>query len=401
MKFSMIFEAQLEYGTPDAEHATIHDCVAQAAFAEQMGFDGIWAVEHHSLVEYSHMPAPEIFLTAVAARTSRIRVGHGAVCMPFGYNHPVRVAERAAMLDVISNGRLNLGAARGATEQELSLCGVKREDTEVQVREALRMIGAAWRSDTFSWESDLITVHAPEGRPTHTILPRPVQRPHPPLYLACSRPDTVKTAARYGVGAMVLGYDGPEAMGDYHRMFMDERAATGDSELVSPGVVNEEFVALCPTVLAEDGDEGLRLGARAQRFFAEAIQYWAIPGLKPPAHDTDKVDNVAFLRAKAAEVDAANAEAARRGEMPQRDSRYFSGGIWSPEHPFGDAEKAIDYVRRLEAGGVTECMCMIQMGTLTQEQCLETIRIWGEQVMPRFREAGAGHDEAVAATAAP
>ena len=121
MKFSMIFEAQLEDATPEREHATILDCVEQAVFAEEVGFDRVWAVEHHSLVEYSHMPAPEIFLTAVAAQTRRIRVGHGAVCMPFGYNHPIRVAERAAMLDVISGGRLDLGAARGATEPQMSL----------------------------------------------------------------------------------------------------------------------------------------------------------------------------------------------------------------------------------------------------------------------------------------
>jgi alkanesulfonate monooxygenase SsuD/methylene tetrahydromethanopterin reductase-like flavin-dependent oxidoreductase (luciferase family) len=391
VKFSMIFEAQLEDGTAEREQATIQDCVDQAVYAEKMGFDGVWAVEHHSLVEYSHMPAPEIFLTAVAAQTTRIRVGHGAVCMPFGYNHPIRVAERAAMLDVISKGRLNLGAARGATEQELSLCGVKKEDTEDQVHEALKIIGNAWRNDTFEWESDLISIHAPKGKPAHTILPRPVQRPHPPLYLACSKPETVRTAARYGVGAMVLGYDGPEAMADYHEMFMDERAACGDATLVSPGVVNEEFVALCPTVLADDGDEGLRLGARAQRFFAEAIQYWAAPNLKPPAHNTDKEDNVAYLKAKVAEVEAAGIEAAKRGEMPARDSRYFSGGIWSVDHPFGDADKAIDYVRRLAAGGVTECMCMIQMGTLTHQQCLDTIRIWGEKVIPHFADGVAGN----------
>ena len=113
---------------------------------------------------------------------------------------------------------------------------------------------------------------------------------------------------------MVLGYDGPEAMADYHQMFMDERAACGDATLVSPGVVNEEFVALCPTVLADDGDEGLKIGARAQRFFAEAIQYWAAPNLQPPAHNTDKVDNVAYLKAKAAEVEAAGIEATKRGE---------------------------------------------------------------------------------------
>src|SRR5262245_6173029 len=141
MKFSMIFEAQVEYGTPDVERQAILNCVEQAVFAEEAGFDAIWAVEHHALVEYSHMSAPEIFLSAVAAKTSRIRVGHAAVCMPFGYNHPARVAERAAMLDIISGGRLNLGAARGGTVQEMSLVGVDPERTVAEVKEALTFIG--------------------------------------------------------------------------------------------------------------------------------------------------------------------------------------------------------------------------------------------------------------------
>jgi alkanesulfonate monooxygenase SsuD/methylene tetrahydromethanopterin reductase-like flavin-dependent oxidoreductase (luciferase family) len=147
MKFSMIFEAQVEHGTPDVERQAIKNCVEQAVYAEEMGFDGVWAVEHHTLVEYSHMSAPEIFLTAVAAKTSRIRIGHAAVCMPFGYNHPARVAERAAMLDIISDGRLNLGAARGGTAQEMALCGVDPELTVPQLEEALRFIGHCWRGD--------------------------------------------------------------------------------------------------------------------------------------------------------------------------------------------------------------------------------------------------------------
>ncbi len=387
MKFSMIFEAQLEYPTPEREHATIDSCLEQAMFAEEMGFDRVWAVEHHSLLEYSHMPAPEIFLTAVAARTKKIRVGHGAVCMPFGYNHPVRVAERAAMLDVISGGRLDLGAARGATEQELSLCGVQREETEPQVREALRIIGHAWRNDTFTWDSDLIKVQPRGGRPEHTILPRPVQTPHPPLFLACSRYETVKVAARYGIGALVLGFDGPAAMGDTRKMFDAERAICGTDEHVSPGVVNTEFVALCPTVLDEDHDRGLKLGARAQRFFAEAIQHWSAPGLPAPAHNTDKEDNVAYMKVRGLEVEAQMREQASRGEIPERDSRYFSGRIWSIEHPFGDPPKAIAYVRDLEAAGVTDVMCMIQMGTLTHDQCMETIRLWGKYVIPEFRKS--------------
>src|SRR3984885_11903807 len=163
----MGFEVQLAYPTPEREHQLLFDSVDQAVFAEEMGFDRIWAVEHHSLKWYAHMSAPEIFLTWVAARTSRIRIGHGVVCMPFGYNHPIRVAERAATLDILSGGRLDLGSGRGATLQEMSLCGVDPEATYAEVEEALRMIGHMWDHDTFEWHG-LLDIDP------HPVLPRPV-----------------------------------------------------------------------------------------------------------------------------------------------------------------------------------------------------------------------------------
>jgi alkanesulfonate monooxygenase SsuD/methylene tetrahydromethanopterin reductase-like flavin-dependent oxidoreductase (luciferase family) len=380
MKFSMIFEAQVEYGTPDVERETIRNCIEQATFAEEMGFDGVWAVEHHALVEYSHMSAPEIFLTAVAAKTSRIRVGHAAVCMPFGYNHPVRVAERAAMLDIISDGRLNLGAARGGTLQEMSLCGVRPEDTRPQVREALRFIGHCWREDTIEWDSELLQIHAPPENPPHTVVPRPVQMPHPPLFLACTNPETVRTAAQYGVGPMVLGFGGPEAIGQMRRAFDEERERRDPDAVVSPGHINDEFVALCPTFLMDDRDEALRIGARALRFFAEAITHWSAPNGVPPARHTDQVDNIAYMKDLHEQARAAIA----RGEAPPT----AASSLYNLDHALGDAEVAINYVKRLEAAGVDNCMCLIQMGTLTQEQQLETIRIFGEQVIPHFRPGG-------------
>ena len=104
MQFSMIFEAQMADPSAANERQVIRDCVEQAVLAEEMGFDRVWSVEHHSLKWYAHMSAPEIFLTWIAAKTSRIRIGHGVVCMPFNYNHPIRVGERAAMLDILSGG---------------------------------------------------------------------------------------------------------------------------------------------------------------------------------------------------------------------------------------------------------------------------------------------------------
>ena len=377
MKFSMIFEAQVEFGTPDVERQQILNCIEQAVYAEEMGFDAVWAVEHHALVEYSHMSAPEIFLSAVAAKTDRIRVGHAAVCMPFGYNHPVRVAERAAALDIISGGRLNLGAARGGTAQEMALCGVDPELSTAQVKEALTFIGHCWREDTIEWDSELLTIHPPPDRPPHTVVPRPVQLPHPPLYLACTNPDTVKRAAQYGVGPMVLGFGGPEAVGSMRKAFDEERATRDPDQCVSPGNINDTFVALCPSFLMEDRDEALHIGARALRFFAEAITHWAAPNGVAPARGTDKVDNVAFMK----EHFAAARDAIARGEAPPS----AASSLYNLDHAIGDPDTAVSYVQRLAGAGVDDVMCLIQMGTLTQDQQLETIRLWGERVLPKFR----------------
>ncbi len=214
MKFAMGFEVQLANPTVEREHQLIFDSVEQAVLGEQMGFDRIWAPEHHSLKRYAHMSAPEIFLTWVAAKTSTIRVGHGVVLMPFNYNHPVRVAERAAMLDILSGGRLDLGAGRGATLQEMSLCGVDPERTYLEVEESLNMISRMWEKEEFSWDGELKI--AP-----HPILPRPVQMPHPPLYMACSKKATVQLAAEYGVGAMVLGFAGIDEVREYHDLYRE------------------------------------------------------------------------------------------------------------------------------------------------------------------------------------
>src|SRR3954467_10127575 len=144
MIFSMIFEAQLAGPTPETEQQILRDCVEQAVLGEEIGLDRIWAVEHHALVEYAHMSAPEIFLSFVAARTSRIRIGHGVVCAPFRYNHPVRIAERTALLDILSEGRLDVGFGRGATPRETGTFGITAEDTQQQLAEVLRMVPGIW-----------------------------------------------------------------------------------------------------------------------------------------------------------------------------------------------------------------------------------------------------------------
>ncbi|NEA22834.1 LLM class flavin-dependent oxidoreductase [Actinomadura bangladeshensis] len=373
MDFSMIFEAQLADPTPERERRLLLDSVEQAVYGEEMGFDRVWAVEHHGLERYAHMTASEIFLAWVAARTSRIRIGHGVVCMPFNYNHPVRVAERAGMLDALSGGRLDLGGGRGSTRMEMGMYGVDPSDTYPQMEESLRFLAAAWRDERVDWHTDLLDVGPAK------ILPRPVQAPHPPLYMACSKRDTVELAAELGVGALVMGFAGPEEvqmMYDlYHRRI---RTRSGD-RLVSTET-NDRFVALCPTIVLDDGDRALRIGARGQRFFAEAIAHWYGHG-PAPSEDTEDDDNIAAL-ARDKEALVAKLSEANIPARPQ------DTGAFNAEHAYGTADDAIEYVQRLADIGVDEIMCLIQMGTVPQEACMETIRQWGEKVIPHFRAEG-------------
>lgn len=381
MKFSMIFEAQIADPTPEKERQVYLESVEQAVYAEEMGFDGVWAVEHHGLEHYSHMTAPELFLATVAAKTSRIRLGHGAVCMPFNYNYPTRVAEKAAFLDVLSGGRLNLGAARGGTLQEAALCNVDPARTADEVEEALRIISAAWRSDDFEWHGKLLDLKAPPGKAPLRILPRPIQRPHPPLYMASTKPDTVLRSADFGVGALVFGFAGLDSVAHQHKLYRERiETRTGD-QLVSD-VTNDQFVALCPTIVLDDAQQAREIGARGQRFFGESIGYWHLGGDQPPTGATVDEDNIAYMGNRARE----RAEAYDRGELPEYSERSLAYANFNIDHAYGTAETAIDYVTELERVGVDEVLCLIQMGTVPQSVCMETIRQWGEKVIPHFRE---------------
>ncbi len=371
MKFSLIFEGQMNDASPSNEQKVLRDCVDQAVFAEEMGFDAIWAVEHHALTWYAHMSAPEIFLSFVAAKTSRIRLGHGCVLMPFGFNHPVRVAERVAMLDVLSNGRLDVGAGRGATQQEMGMFGVQVQDTYPQVEETLRILSQIWREERFEWSSDLMTI------PNRPIHPHPVQTPHPPMFMACTKRDTVKLAAELGIGALVMGFGGPSEVAELRGIY-DEAIATRSGDRFVSDHANNHLSALCPSVVLDDADEALRIGTRGQRFFAESIHHWYGTGL-PPALDVDAGDDVAAMAADAKHV------VARLSEMNIPASPSATTIYEVPQHAYGDRHQAIRYARELIAAGADEIMVICQLGTVSHEVSMETIRQWGEYVIPVIR----------------
>jgi alkanesulfonate monooxygenase SsuD/methylene tetrahydromethanopterin reductase-like flavin-dependent oxidoreductase (luciferase family) len=370
VEFSIIYEAQVAYPTRDNEQQVIRDGVAQAVLADEVGFDRFWAVEHHSLEWYAHMSAPEVFLTYVAAKTSRIRLGHGVVCLPFAMTHPIRVAERVAMLDILSNGRVDFGGGRGASQQELGAFGVDQADTQPQMEESLRAIPRMWRDEHFEFSGDLLKV------PPRPIRPRPVQKPHPPMFMACTRPDTVKLAARLGLGALCVGFNGPDDIRVKRDMY-DE--AIGKRE---PGDIVGEFAvdhlsALCPTVVLDDRDEAFRIGHRGQRFFVESLEHWYGGGPPPNPAAYDSEDNLAALTGQE--------EAAATTTFGHETVRVQTGKR-NPNQVYGDAHEVIEYVERLEAAGTDEVLCILQMGTIPNQVVMETISNIGKKVIPHFRQ---------------
>src|SRR5215468_177756 len=187
MKFGMLYEME----TPRPWHAlseynTYWEALAQVELADRVGFDYIWEVEHHFLEEYAHSSAPEVFLAACAARTSRIRIGHGVVLAPPGYNHPARVAERIATLDLVSDGRVDWGTGESASRVELEGFGIDHEQKKAMWAEAVEQTANMMAMSPYPGCSGKFF-----SMPVRNVVPKPLQKPHPPIWVACSKRETI------------------------------------------------------------------------------------------------------------------------------------------------------------------------------------------------------------------
>jgi alkanesulfonate monooxygenase SsuD/methylene tetrahydromethanopterin reductase-like flavin-dependent oxidoreductase (luciferase family) len=375
MKFSMIFEAQMADTSRKSEAEVMHQCVEQAVLGEEMGYDRVWAVEHHCLKWYAHMSAPETFLAYVAGRTSRIRIGHGVACLPFRMNHPVKVAERMAMLDILSRGRLDVGVGKGATPQEAGAFQTELDDIAPQLEASVRMLPRMWQDDSFEHHSELIDI------PPRPIVPKPMQEPHPPMYLASTRRTSLDQAGEWGLGALCLGFGGPDDIAQKNEIYRAAVKRRTEASQV-PSFPVEHLSALCPAIVLDDGIKARAIGHRGQRFFAEAIDHWySADGSAPPprSHLEDReLDDVEFLRQRKDAVVAY-----------LHEEKIVAGseatGVYNPNHAYGTVGDAIEYVERLIAAGADEIMFLHQMGTVPHEAILETIVNIGKHVIPHFQ----------------
>jgi alkanesulfonate monooxygenase SsuD/methylene tetrahydromethanopterin reductase-like flavin-dependent oxidoreductase (luciferase family) len=355
VKFSLLFELQISRPNRDAEARLLHECVEQAVLADQLGYHCVWEVEHHGLYEYSHSSAPEVFLSFVAAKTRRIRLGHGVTLLPFRYNHPIRIAERIATLDVLSGGRVNWGTGKSASQVEQQAFETNPGDLHAEWLEAVGIIPRMWASEVFEHRGRFFRI------PPTQVIPKPVQKPHPPIFAACSKPDSAAQVGRLGLGALNFAFGSDDYLTDKVREYRAavKTAAPKDHQR------NDWFACTPATLVLKDDAEALRHGTRGARFFLNSMAKYYFSTERPTG-----------------ELDIPRGDLSAEQMQAAKEQRNAPGSQLATI--VGDPVAARESVERFREVGVDELILVMQMGTVPHDLVLESLRTFAEQVMPHF-----------------
>ncbi len=348
MKFGIFYEHQLPRPWDvHSEYRLLHQSLDQIELADRLGYHYAWEVEHHFLEEYSHSSAPEVFLGAASQRTTQIRLGHGIIQLPT--NHPARVAERVSTLDLLSHGRVELGIGEGSSVAELHPFGRrfrdKREVWEDAVRALIPMFGDVG-----------VEYHGPHfDFPLRNVIPKPFQKPHPPLWVACSRRDTIEAAGRWGMGALgfqfVSADEATAWVSAYYNAFTKRPALLADYP-TNPNIAVVSGFMCCPT------DEEAQVKADGWTFFAFALRFYATNA--PGAGKFDLWEEYQAFR-----------------RTPQFEKMHAGGLIGSPE-------TIRRKLRKFEASHVDQVILLNQAGRNTHEDICSSLELFAAEVMGEF-----------------
>ena len=374
MRFGLFYEHQLPRAEDQPDEARLMaDALEQVELADRLGIDYVWEVEHHFLEEYSHSSAPEVFLAAASQRTSRIRLGHGIVQAPAAVNHPARVAERVATLDLVSDGRVEFGTGEGSSQMELGGFGVDREQKRAQWEESLDAITRMFVEEPFAgYEGRWLSM------PPRNVVPKPAQQPHPPLWVACSRRDTILMAAQRGLGALSFAFVEPEAAKEW----VDSYYELIESESCLPAgfAVNPNLAVVLPMMCHRDEATAIERGIDGAHFFGFSLAYYYAFGEHRPGRSNvwrefeDRRAEVGFAREIVTPDDA------------PLGVRLLQEGLGSLRGAIGTPDQVADLIERYEAAGVDQVIFVSQAGTNRHEHICESLELFAAEVLPRFAE---------------
>ncbi|MEM7001160.1 MAG: LLM class flavin-dependent oxidoreductase [Pseudomonadota bacterium] len=386
MRFGMLYELQLpKPWAEDSELNLVHDAIDQCVLGDKLGIDYAWSVEHHFLEEYSHCSASEVFLSAIAARTERIKVGFGIRQVISNYNHPARTAEAVGMLDLVSKGRAQFGIGEGATRLELGGFGIAAKRKRDMSLEAAREIADMMVMEPYpGYECEDWSL------PCRNVLPKPIQKPHPPMWMACTNRDTIKVAARNGLGVLAFSFLDPEEAKTWSSVYYD---TIKSEECVPLGhAVNANIAMVSAFSLHDDHEEAARRGEDGFRFFEYAIGALVTDDVVPGRSQLWEK----YAERKAAREAGANVTDTAYGGGAAKPERSMtrSPGIGTPaefrSHMQGFADAGVDQVILLQQGGKNQ-----------HEHICESLERFSTEVYDDFAEGREAREAAKAEELAP
>ena len=361
MQLGLFYQIQVPKPWNDQSEAQrYHEMLEEVTYAEEIGMTSVWFVEHHFRSEWSHSSAPDITLAAISQRTEKMRLGIAVVLVPL--HHPLNIASRMATLDVVSNGRVDLGIGRSGYPYQMQPYGSDLKDVSGMVEEYLKVIPGAWTEEEFSFEGEYYHI------PPREVIPKPVQKPHPPIWQACSQDDTARKVGEQGLGCLAQTSVGPERAEQIIRIYKE---AIKDPQPVTKMVYDRvagNTVALC----AENRQKARERGAelidwyRYQQRLRDA-KVWQ-------GYDPNKVPEDYKWHYQRSQGDTV-----RRDETSSIDL-VNDGGRFC----IGNPDDCIEYIEKYEAMGVDEMMPLFQVGPVSHEEVMESLRLFGKYVVPHF-----------------
>jgi len=363
MKFGIFYELQIPRPWERHSEFMLHqNALDQIELADRLGYDYAWEVEHHFLEEYSHSPAPEVFLGAASQRTKNIRLGHGIIQLTT--NHPARVVERVATLDLLSKGRVELGMGESASSTELDPFGVnfddKRELWEEMVQAVIPMFGDEPVSFDGKWFS----------MPSRLVVPKALQRPHPPLWVACSQLETIEMAGRRGMGALGFQFVSADAAHAWVAAYYN--SITKRLDKLADYQINPNM-ALVSYFMCAKTDEEARKRAEGLTFFQFALRFYGASATRerPPAGSVNLWDE--FMKWKSANEDTVE--------------KALQGGL------VGSPETIRRKLRRFQTSHIDQVILLNQAGKNQHDHICESLELFAKEVMPEFHAEEPAHQE--------
>jgi alkanesulfonate monooxygenase SsuD/methylene tetrahydromethanopterin reductase-like flavin-dependent oxidoreductase (luciferase family) len=339
----------------DDEHSRFLRELEVSLAVEAAGFKYDWSPEHHFLQYYSHQPAPEVFLSFVAARTRRIHVGTAITNITAAVNHPARVAERIATMDHLSEGRVEFGTGRGSSSAEWAGFAIpSAAETKPMWRESLEQIPRMWADEPYAFEGRYFRM------PERIVLPKPYSKPHPPMWVACSSPPTFIEAGELGLGALCFTFGTPAEIAEHVRHYKE---AVARCTRPIGAYVNNNIAVTTNMFCLEDGDEARHLYSQSRvEKFTEYFFSWLDSIPRPKGMPK---------------------EGPIKG-LPAPTPSDLKAGLAVGGRQVGTPEEIVGVIRMYEALGVDQLIYAPLTLTLDQKYVLRSIETFGKHVLPKF-----------------